>query len=402
MDELLTAMDEKVSGRTSTEEGPSNPFRVKVDYSLPLNSNDKFEAGYQSRFDYSEDITKLSAFDSMLQVYVDQPQFGHSVQYNNNIHSLYLMYSGERGNLGYQGGLRGEYTDRQITLKGEDQTFTLNRFDLYPTLHISYKFSNGRQVMASYTRRLHRTRGWYLEPFITWIDAYNVRKGNPDLKPEYIDSYELSHQTYIGRNLFSVEAYYRVTHNKIERVRSVYMEDVSLHTLENVGQDYMLGTELLLNMDVFRFWNVNLMGNLYNYRIEGTLYDQPFSRESFDWNIRFNNTFLLGRNIRLQFNGMYNSPSVSSQGRREGYISWSAGVRQELLKRRLSLTLQIRDIFDTAKMDFTSEAPAFYSHTVYKRKAPMVMLNVSYKINNPKKERKQGNGENSMDEEDVF
>ena len=377
VDELRNASGQLNDGRQSTEKGPSKPVRVKIDYTLPLNKNDKFEAGYQSRFGYSEDITDLSEFDSTKDAYSLLPQFGHSVEYINNIHSLYLMYSGERGALGYQGGLRGEYTDRQITLRDEDQTFTLDRLDLYPTLHMSYKFSQARQVMASYTRRLHRMRGWYLEPFITWIDAYNVRRGNPDLKPEYIDSYELSHQTYFGRSLFSIEAYYRMTHNKIERVHSAYQKDVSLHTLANVGKDYMLGAELMLNMDVFKIWNVNLMGNLFDYRIEGTLYNRPFSRKSVNWNVRFNNTLRLGRATRLQLNGMYNSPSVSVQGTRKGYISWNAGVSQELLQRHLSITLQARDLFNQAKWDFTSESPNFYSHTIFKRKAPMLILQLS-------------------------
>lgn len=402
-DELEDINGQLTSGRTSTEKGPSKPFRVKVDYTLPLNEHNKFEAGYQSRFDYSEDITDLSQYDSTSGTYLLQPQFGHSVEYINNIHSLYMMYSGQRGPLGYQGGLRGEYTDRKIKLRGEDQNFTLDRLDLYPTLHMSYKFSQARQIMASYTRRLHRMRGWYLEPFITWIDAYNVRQGNPDLKPEYIDSYELSHQTYFGRNLFSIEAYYRMTHNKIERVRSVYQKDVSLHSLENVGQDYMLGTELMLNMDFFKIWNVNLMGNLFDYRIKGTLYDRPFSRKSFNWNVRFNNTLRLGRSTRLQINGRYNSPSVSAQGTREGYLSWNAGIRQDFFKRRLSLTLQARDIFDQAKWEFTTESPNFYSHTIFKRKAPMAILQISYKFNDYKQPKRQReNGEEPINEDDLF
>ncbi len=403
VDELRNDSDQLTSGRQSTEKGPSQPVRIKFDYTLPVNKNNKFEAGYQSRFGYSEDITGLSDYDSTSNQYIAEPKFDHSVQYINNIHSLYLMYSGERGALGYQGGLRGEYTDRHIQLRGEDQTFTLDRLDLYPTIHLSYKFSQARQIMASYTRRLHRIRGWYLTPFVTWIDAYNVRRGNPDLKPEYIDSYEMSHQTYFGRTLFSVEAYYRITHNKIERVKSVYEKDVSLHTLANVGKDYMLGTELMLNWDVFKIWNVNLMGNLFDYHIEGVLYQRPFSRKSFNWNLRFNNTFRLGKSTRLQLNGMYNSPSVSAQGKRVGYVRWNAGIRQELFKRRLSLTLQLRDIFNQAKWDFISESPYFYSHTIFKRKAPVVMLQISYKFNNYKERKgKRENGEEPMNEEDLF
>jgi outer membrane receptor protein involved in Fe transport len=82
--------------------------------------------------------------------------------------------------------------------------------------------------MASYSRRIERPRSWWLEPFLTWSDAYNVRSGNPNLKPEYIDAYELNFITKMNKNFFSIETYHRVTHNHTEYVRSVYAENVIL------------------------------------------------------------------------------------------------------------------------------------------------------------------------------
>ena len=311
------------------------------------------------------------------------------------------MYAGERGALGYQGGLRGEYTDRRITLRGEDQTFTLARIDLYPTLHMSYKFSQARQIMASYTRRIKRPRGWYFEPFQTWMDAYNVRIGNPDIKPEYIDSYELGYQTYFGKNLFSIETYYRITNNKIERVRSVLDANVTLHSTENVGTAYTLGSEFMFNMDVFKFWNINLMANLYQYKIEGVLHKRSFSRDSFNWGVRFNNSLRFGQFSRLQLNTIYNSPTVSSQGTRDGYMSVNLGYRQEFFKRKLSAAFQLRDLFSTAKYEFTSEGPGFYSHSLFRRKSPMAVLTLSFKINKPKEEKtRQRQNEDFEDEEE--
>jgi len=194
-------------------------------------------------------------------------------------------------------------------------------------------------MMVSYTRRIERPRGWYLEPFETWSDAYNVRIGNPDLKPEYIDSYELGYQTYFGKNILSIESYYRITNNKIERVRSVYSPNVTLHTTDNVGKDYTFGGELMINVDLLDWWNINLMGNIYNYRIEGILNNNSFSQESNSWSSRFNNTIKFSSSTRFQLNAMYNSPVVSSQGEREGFFTTNLSLRQELFKRQLSATL---------------------------------------------------------------
>ena len=365
------------SGQSSTENGPGDNIRVKMDYTLPLRENDKFEAGFQSRISESEDGTTMSDYEPVTGIYVLQPQFSHSIQYNRKIHSIYTIYSGETGPLGFQGGLRGEYTYRTIELVGEAQEFKIDRWDLFPTVHFSYEFSKGNQTMVSYTRRIERPRGYYLEPFLTWTDAYNVRQGNPGLKPEYIDSFEWGYQKQINKSIFSIESYYRITNNKVERVRSIYETNIFLHSIENVGKDYTLGVEMMVNHDLIKWWNLNLMGDVYRYRVEGVLYDSDFSRKSNNWSARLNNTFKLGTSTRIQINGMYNSPTVSSQGRREGFFMANAGVKQEFIKNKLSATLQIRDIFSSSKHEHIYEGPGFYSSSEHERKSPMVTIDIN-------------------------
>jgi len=257
--------------------------------------------------------------------------------------------------------------------------------------------------MASYTRRIERPRGWYLEPFETWSDAYNVRRGNPDLKPEYIDSYEISYQTNFDRNLFSLESYYRFTDNKIERIRSAYegYENVTLSTIDNVGTSYAYGLESMLNMKIKRWWNFNLMVDLFQYRIKGNLYANSYSNESFNWNARFNNNFLVTTSTTVQLNTSYHSPSVTSQGERKEFFVVDAAVKQELISKKLFATLQVNDIFSTSKHEFINEGPDFYSYTYFDRDAPVVMLNLTLNINDYKNGRKR-NGEMEIEGEDEF
>ena len=72
--------------------------------------------------------------------------------------------------------------------------------------------------MASYTRRIDRPHGWNLEPFISWMDPNNVRKGNPALSPEFIDSYEAGFQTFVGDVNISNDLYYKVNHDKTMKI----------------------------------------------------------------------------------------------------------------------------------------------------------------------------------------
>jgi outer membrane receptor protein involved in Fe transport len=381
----------QTDGTRASESGPENEYQGKLEYVLPVGEKNKFEAGYQGEAELSTDINGLYTFDSTLSTLVFQPEFSNSTDYNRTEQAFYSIYSAEWADFGFQGGLRAEYTYQTTNVKEENQYFEINRWDYFPTLHSSYKFGNGSQLMASYTRRIDRPHGWALEPFITWVDANNVRQGNPALEPEFIDSYDAGIQTFISKVNFSTDFYYRITQNKMEEVRLVYpdAENVTLTTFANVGKDYSLGTEFMLIYDPLEFWDMNLMGNLYDYRVRGTLYDESFDRSSFNWNLRMNNVFKIAKFTSLQINGRYNSPTVSSQGTEAGFFSTDVALKQEFLDKQLALTLQIRDLFGTAKHEFTSSTPDLYSYQYFNRESPVIMLNLKYNFNNYKQQDKE-------------
>jgi len=393
-------------GKIATEKGPGSHLEIRSDYTLPLGGKSKFEAGYQGKLRQSEDITTQSDYIDG-SGYVLQDEFAHEVDYKKNVHGLYALYADQAGKFGYQLGLRSEFTDREIKFKDTGESFKINRWDFFPTIHTQVDLKEGNQLMASYTRRIQRPRGWHLEPFITWSDAYNVRKGNPNLKPEYIDSYELGYQKRLGEQSISFETYYRVTHNVMERIKSVYQDNVMLSTTENVGTDYSLGFETMLNLSFAKWFKNDLIGNVYHYKEEGdfTTYDsdnvgtiQDFSTESFNWSIRNNATFMFNKTTRFQVNVIYNSASKKAQGERKGFITANLGLKKEFMKRKLSATLQVRNIMGTAKHENISEGNGFYNYSKFDMQWPSVKLNLSYKINNYKRKR-NGRGANGEMEE---
>lgn len=353
---------------------------------------------YEGEIDISDEATGLADWDSLTGRYSAIEQYTHNVRYKDNEHAVYSLYAGETGAFGYQAGLRAEYTRRSIRLaQGAD--FSLDRWDFFPTAHFSYSFTAGNQLMASYTRRIDRPGGRELEPFETWIDPNNVSRGNPSLLPEFIDSYEIGAQTLVGQATVSAELYHRATHNAIEDVRTVYAGNVTLTTSENVGTERSSGVEFLANFDPVKDWNVQLIGNLYDYRISGIILNEAFSTKSFNWSARFNNIVKATPTTQLQLNAMWNSPTVSPQGRREGFLSVDVAARQELLNKQLSLTLQLQNILGTARHEFSSSGPGFSSYRDRKMESPVVMLTLRLSINNYKPERERGT-ERSVDEGD--
>ena len=406
INQLWSLSDSLLGGSKSVEKGPMETTRLRIDYTLPVGKQDKFEAGFQFRHGTTSDITELWLYDSITKEieYVDE--YSNYTDYYRDIYAVYSLYAGMVGNLGYQAGLRAEYTDRKIQMTGEDE-FTINRWDFFPTVHLSYSLPLDQQIMASYSRRIDRPRSWWLEPFITYQDPWNVRMGNPDLQPEYIDSYDLGYLKKFGDNFFSLEGYYRVTHNKVERISSVFTENVLMRRPENVGEDYSLGIEAMLTLGVFKWWDMQLSGNFFNYRIEGEynimqgdeLVPQYIDQSSTNWNTRFNNTFTLWKNGQFQVNSRYNSASVTAQGTRAGYFSVDAAFKVSFLNKSLSANLQGRDLLGTSLRERESEGAGFYTHYKYDPKSPVVILTLSYRFNNFKTNRRSSQGGDGESEE---
>ncbi len=370
-----------VSGLREKETGPRQPVQFKLDYTLPLRREDKLEAGAQASIHRARSVD--STWTMLPGGRPDSLLYGQSVDYSDNILALYAQYPAKLGKFGLQPGFRVEHTDRLVA--GDSGDIPLERWDYFPSLHVSYELPAKQQVMASYTRRIERPRGWELWPFVSHRDAYNVQIGNPRLKPELTDAIEAGWQMPVGESRISAEAYYRITHDKIDHVRSVYSPGVILFTTDNVGTDYSLGTELLFDLQILKWWSIDLSGDLYDYRLvskDGT------SDRNFNWNGRFSSEFRLPTQTRLQLNLHFESPEVSAQGRDEGHIISSAAIRQQFFDRQLSVTLQARDLFGSGKFESTAEGPDFYNHFRFERSAPMLSLNLTWNFNNYRPERR--------------
>lgn len=387
---LKNTDNEIAEAKKSTEKGPGGGFAYRLDYVLPFSETNKFEAGLDGKVRSGFDDYRVYNYNLQTFAYEIDSLFSHEVNTTKSTHGAYAIYSGMLNNFGYQLGLRSELTDRFIELKETEENTTIFRFDYFPTIHLSYKLSENNQVMASYTRRINRPRGFYFEPFITWVDAYNVRKGNPELLPEYIDSWELSYQFKFKKNTLTTDVFYRITNHKIESIRLPYHENILMRTFENVGKDYSLGGEFILNLVPVRWYVLDLSGNFFDYRVVGELYENEFSQESFNWGGNITNTFKIKKNTKIQLSGRYESPTVQAQGTREAYFFVNAAVRHSFEKQNLNLTLQARDIFATGKHETIYEAADFYLYNYSEYKAPMISLSVNWRFNNYSSKKKTG------------
>ena len=108
-----------------------------------------------------------------------------------------------------------------------------------------------------------------------------------------------------------------------------------------------------------------------------------------------NSTFKLSTGTRLQLMAMYFGPSVTAQGKREGFMMTSAAIKQSFMNDKLSFTLTGRDLLKSMNREMTSAGAGFKTYNYFEREAPIVQFSLSYTINNYKNQRDRGGNRES-------
>lgn len=403
--EMLTDENYNPSGTylaqvKTTEEEDENEFRLKADYTLPINDKSKLEAGFQSRMEREKESTSFQEYDPVSGTWITSDFFSSAIDFKNDIHAIYATYSNKLGGLEFMAGLRGELTDREIKSSANDSVAALKLYDLFPTLHLSYDIGEKNEIMASYSRRINRPGGWDLNPVPTYFNRYTIREGNPELEPEYTDSYDLGYMLKFGRSYLSLEAFSRITKNKIDRIETLGDDGILYIKSENLGKDYSTGLELMGNVEFTKWLTVNASVSGFNYRIKGEANGEEFDRESTNWSGRMNTTIKFSDNSRMQIQGFYRGPSVSAQGESKASFFTTLAIKQDFLKKKLTATITVQDPFGTARFERESVTESFKSWFEWKREPRVVMLTLSYKINNFKSDERNrdsgGNGNMDM------
>lgn len=401
-DSTFSITNNFMSRVNTTEDDNSNDYRLKVDYTLPLEKGAKLEAGIQSRMERETEIFKFKNFDPASGTFVNNPLFTSDMDFREDIHSIYSTYSGNLSGIQYMLGLRGEYTKRSIDHSNTDKPYTLDRFDPFPSAHFSYEMADKSQFMTSYSRRINRPGGRELDPFPNYMNQYTIRIGNPDLKPEYTDSYEFSYMRRFGSSFVSLETFYRTTNDLITHEQKLREDGIFVMSSQNLNRDHSTGGELMGNINITKWLLVNTSFTLYNYKLQGEVLGKSVDRQSTNYSGRLNTTIKFSGDSRMQLTGYYRGPSVSSQGDQKSMLYTNLSYRQEFMKKKLSATLSIRDVLGTAKYEGTSFGDDFKSTFSMQREPRVLMLTLSYKINSYKMDsqapsEQQGGGEGGDD-----
>ncbi|GIV58458.1 MAG: TonB-dependent receptor [Rhodothermaceae bacterium] len=371
-------------------------FSLQIDYVRPLGPY-RLEAGYKGDREslFSDLYAESAEGDEPL-----TPDEGliNTFDYDQQIHAAYLQLARQWGALGVQIGLRAEVATTTFTLQNTNESFDNDYRSLFPSAFLTYKLSETTTLKASYSRRINRPRTFFLNPFPSFDDPLNIRVGNPSLKPEYIDAFELGYVQFTPWGSFTLTPYYRRTTDVIRFYQQVREDGVTVRTFGNFATSSSSGVEMITSLDA-RALIDGLSGyvSLEGFRLvtDGSNVDATFQNNAFGWGGRLNlsyglgDVFGLGGDLDLQATVRYRAPMDTEQGRM-GSFSWTdVALRQELLRGRASLTLRARDVLGTAGFRGIIDQPDLYNEFTREFGAQSVGLTFTYSFGQANQRRQR-------------
>ena len=339
-----------VSGNTPTEDQQTRTFfreaehTFKLDYTHPFAEKWKVEGGFQySNNDVSNDF---EIKDDLEGQWLINPSFTNIFKFTQGVLGIYGITAYESDTWGLQLGLRTEKTIVDTHLVNTDEKNNQNFTDLFPSINTSFKFNKAFSLQAGYSRRIYRPRLWDLNPFFNIRNNFNYRKGNPDLRSEYSDSYQLSAILVKVITSLNLSLYQLSTTNTIESV-TTFQDNISVRGPENLGIKKVNGIEL--NGKISPSKKIVISGD-FNYNIfdrKATWQGKSFDFNGDSWFSELTSKFKLPRDLDIELSMNYQSGFKTIDGQTEPSYYVNFGARKKLLKGKGVISVNVRDLFVT-------------------------------------------------------
>ncbi len=311
--------------------------------------------------------------------------FDDQMLYTENIYAGYGIYSKEAAAFSWQLGLRIEHSDITTDVKSENNPNRKTYTDFFPSVHMSYKLSEKNQWQLSYSRRITRPRFWFLLPFVTFSDVRLRWQGNPDLNPEYTDSYELGYLRFFEKGSLLSSLYYRHRTSVIQRLfLTNELGEIDFLPV-NMGVQNAVGLELSGNYEFSSFWKLNANVNFFQAKTEGSYLDVQYEAETFAWDGRVVNKFTIKKEWNTQVAFNYKSGQNTTQGRRLAVWAIDLGVSKDVFGGKGTLSLNAKDLLNTRRRRSITDVQELYSEQSFQWRSRSVVLNLNYRLNQKKK-----------------
>ncbi|WP_067145735.1 outer membrane beta-barrel family protein [Pseudotamlana agarivorans] len=359
-DETIFGADRDASQKTRTDFG-ENTFTFKIDYTKPFSEKWSIETGAQYVMnDVSNDYEVQDLINGNYETNVG---LTNTFEFDQNVLGVYATGAYKNGKWGVKPGLRYEYTQVDTYLVDTDEDNSQDYSNLFPSIHTSYKVSDAISLQAGYSNRIYRPRLWDLNPFFNIRNNFNIRQGNPDLQPEFTDSYEITSIFEVGNTSLNFGLFHRYTTEVIERVQTS-ADNVIITRPENIGTNSTVGIEFNTKYTPVHWLSFNVDFNYNRFVREGSYESTVFDFKGNQWNYKILAKLKLPADIDFEATSNYNSAYRTLQSEVSAIAFLDLGLRKKILKGKGVLSMSVRDLFESRYNEAVTIQDDFeaYSH----------------------------------------
>lgn len=328
---------------------------INTDYVRPLKYG-RIEGGLKFRW---REIPTNMKFIPGLNSPLDTTA-GGAATYKEIIPALYANYVYESKKFEAEVGLRVEYVNINYVVGTNHPVYKTDGYNYtqpFPNVRIAYKINDNNKLSLFYNRRVDRPNEVDIRIFPKYDDAEIIKVGNPALRPQFTNTFELGYKTNWKKGYFYSAAYHRLADGTITRIRTIVPNTTLIYSvMQNAGRSYATGLDITLSQDITKLFSFNLNLNGYHNRLNAftvlnkypqeTTYSSP-TRQIFSGNAKLNTFFHLPLQFELQLTGIYYAPDLVPQGKIGHRFALNLGVKKLIQKGKGELFLNATDLANT-------------------------------------------------------
>jgi outer membrane receptor protein involved in Fe transport len=382
---ILPLVAVPLQGIRQDESDHHSEFRIAYDRPLAGGS---LKAGYEFKHDDNDSNYSGTGGPTPGALVPDATLANHFL-YTLTVNAAYATYQHAFGDYDVQVGLRVEDAQLDLDQLTSGERDRQDYVKAYPTLHLSKKLDDERKLTASFSERVQRPPSFLLNPLLYFGDPRDGQKGNPDLRPQDTQSYELGYEQRHGQSSYQATLYYRRYQNQITQVEQSLGPGVIEYSFGNLGSSQAAGVELTATGKLTSTLSYNASTNIYYSQINAANLLAGESAESgYGVSGRANLNWQVRPDDMLQFNASANGKRLIAEGVLQPFYTVNLGWRHKV-NDRITATVTVQDALATNHFQRVLSTPAFSEDLNIRPVFRSVFFRLDYRFGGAGKAAKQ-------------
>ncbi len=360
-----------------------------ANYVLPMSKTQTLKFGYAFEQDDYEFNNIGANVDAVTGAETINPTLTNDFQFHQMTHAGYGSYQAAVGDWNWLGGLRAEWTSNDALLVTGGMRTTQRYFDLFPSLLVDHPVTEHSTLSFGASRRITRPQPDNLNPYVDHEYTPNLNAGNPNLRPQITESFDLGFELDRHAASYQVTGYYRRNKDSVTDVIEYLGNGFSLATKANLSRNDSAGVEFTATGHAATWLSYSVSGNGFYTQIDATQLGTPGLRSTMGLNLKTKLDFHPTAQDSLQLNFTRTDKRLTAQGLVSAINLVNLGYKRSLTQ-KLSLVATVSDLFNGQHFERYTSTPVLtqdYRRTVAGR---IAFVGVVYAFGLNKKENQPG------------